>query len=68
MRLGFAMLTSLLLNIGTANGASIFSPDAIFDFEPEGVVATSPSTGSGSGAYDTDNPGANGAAARLIPQ
>jgi hypothetical protein len=56
MRLGFAMLTSLLLNIGTANGASIFSPDAIFDFEPEGVVATSPSTGSGSGAYDTDNP------------
>jgi hypothetical protein len=56
MRLGFAMLTSLLLNIGTANGASIFSPDAIFDFEPEDVVATSPSTGDGSGGYDASNP------------
>ena len=56
MRLGFAALASLFLNIGTANGASIFSPDAIFDFEPEDVVATSPSTGDGNGGYDADNP------------
>jgi hypothetical protein len=56
MRLGFAVIASLFLNTATANGASILVPDAIFDFEPPDVVATSPSIGSGTGGYDAGSP------------